>query len=470
MRGRIAVSEVGMKAARVLVVEDDYQVQQKIVELLEAWGYNVMAASDGSEALQKAPSFNPLAIVSDLSMPRMGGMELLKAVKASCPDIGFIMLTGRGSISEAVEATQLGAFNFLEKPLNPIRLQVELRNCVERHENREKLEIAHRRLRDAGVLGSLMGTSRRMRQVMSLIEAVAPSSASVLILGESGTGKELAARTIHELSPRSKKSFVAVNCAAVPEQLMESEMFGHEKGAFTGAVTSRAGCFELADGGTLLLDEIGEMPVAIQAKLLRILEDSRVRRVGARAEILVDVRVLAATNKTPEEAVKRGQLRSDLFYRLNVIQIVMPPLREHMEDIELITTRLLEDLNRKHRRAVRGVAEGVFELFRQYEWPGNVRELRNKLERAVVTCSRDVLTKQDFSLSPRLPEGARNEESAVHFGLTIAEAERRLILQTLTALNSNRTRTAEVLGITKKTLYNKLKQYGLEQESSGALQ
>jgi len=455
-----------MKAAKVLIVEDDFDVQQKMLELVSAWGYQALAASSAPEALQKLTSFNPLVIISDLSMPDMNGMELLKAVRASHPDIGFIMLTGHGSISEAVEATRLGAFNFLEKPLNPVRLEVELRNCVERYENREQLEAAHRRLRDAGVLGSLVGTSRKMREIMSLIQTVAPSRASVLILGESGTGKELVARTIHELSPRGRRTFVAINCAAMPETLIESELFGHERGAFTGALTSRPGCFELSDGGTLLLDEIGEMPAATQAKLLRVLEDSKVRRLGAKAEVLVDTRVLAATNKVPEEAIKNGQLRRDLFYRLNVVQIVIPPLREHVEDLEAITVRLLEDLNRKHNRAIKGVADDAFELFRQYEWPGNVRELRNKLERAVVTCSGDTLTRRDFSMNSPAGESHAPTQPSVRFGLTVAEAERRLITETLTALGNNRTRAAEVLGITKKTLYNKLKQYGLERSSS----
>ena len=455
-----------MKSAKVLVVEDDFDVRQKMLGLLEAWGYQAMAASSAPEALQKLPSFGPLVVISDLSMPGMNGMELLKAVKTSHPDVGFIMLTGHGSISEAVEATRLGAFNFLEKPLNPIRLEVELRNCVERYENREQLEAAHRRLRDAGVLGSLVGTSRKMREVMSLIQTVAPSRASVLILGESGTGKELVARTIHELSPRGRRTFVAVNCAAMPETLIESELFGHERGAFTGALTSRPGCFELSDGGTILLDEIGEMPAATQAKLLRVLEDSKVRRLGAKSETLVDTRVLAATNKVPEEAIKKGELRSDLFYRLNVVQIVIPPLREHVEDIDVITARLLEDLNRKHQRAVKGVTDDVFELFRQYEWPGNVRELRNKLERAVVTCSGETLTRSDFSLTVPVTEKQSPQESSLRFGLTVAEAERRLITETLMALNNNRTRAAEVLGITKKTLYNKLKLYGMERSST----
>jgi DNA-binding NtrC family response regulator len=246
-------------------------------------------------------------------------MELLRQVHDARPGLHFIMLTGQGSIEEAVEATKLGAHNFLEKPIDPKRLQVELRNCLARHESERQLEVAHRRLRDLGVLGSLVGNSAPMQEVLHLIAMVAPSCASVLITGESGTGKELAARTIHELSPRQAKPFVAVNCAAIPESLMESEIFGHEKGAFTGAVERRVGCFELADGGTLLLDEIGEMPPGTQAKLLRVLEDSKIRRLGSKSEISVDVRVLAATNKVPEEAVAQGQLRNDLYFRLNVV-------------------------------------------------------------------------------------------------------------------------------------------------------
>src|SRR5208282_3120485 len=258
-----------------------------------------------------------------LRMPHMTGMELLRQVHEVHPGLKFIMLTGQGTIEEAVEATKLGAFNFLEKPVDTKRLEVELRNCLERQESERQLEAAHRRLRDLGFLGNIVGRSKKMQEVTSLVSLVAPSRASVLITGESGTGKELVARTIHDLSPRRGQPFVAVNCAAIPETLMESEVFGHEKGAFTGAVERRVGCFELADGGTLLLDEIGEMPSATQAKLLRVLEDSKVRRLGSKSEISVDVRVLAATNRDPRQVIAEGHLRADLFYRLNVFNIAM---------------------------------------------------------------------------------------------------------------------------------------------------
>ena len=444
--------------ARVLVVENDVRLRNALAELIRSWGYEAESAPDGQQALEKISSFDPVLVVSDLRMPVMGGMDLLKQVRETRPGINFIMLTGHASIDEAVEATKLGAFNFLEKPLNPQRLQVELRNCLERQESERQLEVARRRLRDLGFLGNLVGRSKVMQRVLGLIQQVAPSVASVLIVGESGTGKELAARTIHQLSPRGAKPFVAVNCAAIPETLMESEIFGHEKGSFTGAVERRAGCFELADGGTLLLDEIGEMPIGTQAKLLRVLEDARVRRLGSKSEISVDVRVLAATNKVPEEAVAGGQLRSDLYYRLNVVQIRMPPLRDHLEDLEDLVAALLEDLNRKHNRAIKGLDNEVLDAFREYSWPGNVRELRNTLERALIISSGEVLGLKD--LPPGLGcQGETTESPRLHPGMTVEQAERRLIFETLSFTDNNKTRAAELLGISLKTLHNKLKEY-----------
>ncbi|MGA2632555.1 MAG: sigma-54 dependent transcriptional regulator, partial [Terriglobia bacterium] len=342
------------KTARILVVEDEANERTGLAELLQAWGYETETAASGAEGLEKVSTFNPNVILSDLRMPAMTGMELLRELKESHAEASFIILTGQGTMEEAVEATKLGAFNFLEKPIDPKRLQVELRNCLVRSEKERQLEVAHRRLRDLGALGKLVGRSKKMLEVMALVEQVAPSRASVLITGESGTGKEIVARTIHELSPRAAKPFVAVNCAAIPESLMESEIFGHEKGAFTGAVERRLGCFELADGGTLLLDEIGEMPFATQAKLLRVLEDSRVRRLGSKSEISVDVRVLASTNKVPEDALAKGELRNDLYFRLNVVRITIPPLRDRMDDLDDLVPALLEELNQKHRRAVSG--------------------------------------------------------------------------------------------------------------------
>ncbi|HEY6293997.1 MAG TPA: sigma-54 dependent transcriptional regulator [Terriglobia bacterium] len=447
------------KRARVLVVEDDSSERRGMTDLLAAWGYDTQAAMDGEEALAKLFSFEPQVVISDLRMPRMTGMELLRRLREEAPGVSLIMLTGQATIEEAVEATKLGAVNFIEKPIDANRLQVELRNCLERHENARQLEIANRRLRDAGILGSLVGTSKPMQEVGALIKQVAPSSASVLITGESGTGKELAARTIHELSPRVSEPFVAVNCAAIPESLMESEIFGHERGAFTGATERRLGCFELADSGTMLLDEIGEMAMGTQSKLLRVLEDSRVRRLGGKQEISVDVRVLAATNKVPAEAVAKGQLREDLYYRLNVVHLQMPPLRAHLEDLEEMIASMLRDLSRKHGRTVQSVDNEVLEMLRHHSWPGNARELRNTLERGVVICTDAVLRRKDISAEFGRAVASADDGLRLRPGLTVEEAERRLIVETLAFANNNKTRAAEMLGISLKTLHNKLKQY-----------
>ena len=447
-------------SSRILVVEDEASERQGAADLLRLWGHEVEVASNGQEALEKITSFNPALVIADLRMPSMGGIELLRRVREAGLTTSFMVLTGHATIEEAVEATKLGAYNFLEKPLNPQRLQVEIRNCLQRRESDRHLEVARRRLRDLGMLGNLVGRSAAMERVLALIEQVAPSVASVLIVGESGTGKELAAHTIHQLSPRSAKPFVAVNCAAIPESLMESEIFGHEKGAFTGAMERRAGCFELADGGTLLLDEIGEMSAATQVKLLRVLEDSKVRRLGGKSEISVDVRVLAATNKVPEEAVTNGQFRSDLYYRLNVVQIRMPPLREHLDDLDDLVQSLLEDLNRKHNRTIKGVDDEALQALRQYSWPGNVRELRNILERGVITCSNDLLSKkhllQGFGESgPTVSK----DELKLSAGVTLKEVERRLIQETIAYTQNNKKRAAEMLGISIRTLHNRLNEY-----------
>lgn len=450
---------------RVLVVDDEEHERQGLAELLTVWGYATETASNGEAALEKILAFDPAVVISDLRMPRLDGMSLLKQLRETRPDLTLIILTGQGTIEEAVEATKLGAFNFLEKPVDPKKLRVELRNCFERRESERQLEVAQRRLRDAGILGTLVGRSKKMQEAMALIEQVGPSRAPVLITGESGTGKELAARTIHALSPRRAKAFVAVNCAAIPETLMESEIFGHEKGAFTGALERRAGCFELADGGTLLLDEIGEMAASTQAKLLRVLEDSKVRRLGGKTEAAVDVRVVASTNKVPEEAVAKGQLRNDLYFRLNVVRLNMPSLRERPEDLEVLIPALIEDLNRKHNCHVRGVHNEVLHTFRSYSWPGNVRELRNILERAMVTSSAELISKKELAPDFGRPAPAGPDDGLrMRPGMTVAEVERRLILETLGFTQNNKTRAAELLAISLKTLHNKLKEYESQPE------
>ena len=453
-----------MPAEKVLIVEDEENERTGLAELVTAWGYLTETARDGVEGLEKVEAWSPGIVITDLKMPRMSGMELLERIGAQPLAIAVVVLTAQGSIDVAVAAMKSGAYDFVEKPINATRLRAILQNATRQRGTERELELTRRTLRDKGVFGSLVGSSRKMQEIYRLVEMVAPSIASVLITGESGTGKELVARTIHELSPRKGKAFVAINCAAIPETLIESEIFGHEKGAFTGALERRTGCFELAEGGTLLLDEIGEMPIGTQAKLLRVLEDRRLRRLGSKVETPVDVRVLAATNKVPEQAVAQGQLRNDLYYRLNVFNIHMPALREHKQDLAELTEALLADMSTKHGRNVSLVSDAVMSLFQNYAWPGNVRELRNTLERAVIVCEGSVIETRHLppgfgQVTPRPPV---QEPNAVRLGVgtTVGEAERLLILKTLEATNNNKTRAAEILGISLKTLHNKLKEYG----------
>src|SRR3954449_4851801 len=383
-----------MSHEKILIVEDEENERSGLAELATSWGYRVETAADGAEGLEKATQWAPSIVVTDMKMPRMGGIELLGHLAEQAQTIAVILVTAQGTIDSAVQAMRMGAYDYITKPIDTNRLRTILSNASALLGTRAELEATRRRLRDTGSLGRLSGSSRKMQEIFRLIEMVAPSTASVLITGASGTGKELVARTIHDLSPRKDRPFVAINCAAIPDTLMESEIFGHEKGAFTGALERRTGCFELAEAGTLLLDEIGEMPIGTQAKLLRVLEDRKLRRLGSKVETPVDVRVLAATNKVPEEAVAKGELRGDLYYRLNVFNIHLPPLREHKEDIPQLVDALLNDLNEKHGTEAVTVEDAVMKAFQNYSWPGNVRELRNTLERAVIlTGSKVVETK-----------------------------------------------------------------------------
>jgi len=463
---------------KVLIAEDEPNALAGLAELISGWGYRTETAKDGQEAWEKILAWDPAIVVTDLKMPRLDGIGLLTKLgeqgSGLNSNLAVIVLTAMGSIQLAVEAMKLGAYDFLQKPVDATRLRTILGNATRQRETVIELEIARRRLRESGVLGSMVGNSKAMREIFGLIEQIAPSNVHVLITGESGTGKELVARTLHELSPRKAKPFVGVNCAAIPETLIESEIFGHEKGAFTGAVERRAGCFELAAGGSLLLDEIGEMPNGTQAKLLRVLEERRLRRLGARTEQEIDVRVLAATNRDPGTAVAEGHLRADLFYRLNVFNIHMPPLREHMEDLPIMAEAILAQMNEKHSRRVSGVAQSMIDRMMAYNWPGNVRELRNTIERAVILCP-DGAPLDVGHLAPGFarPQPAAAQASnqsliPVHVGTTVDEAERLLIQRTLEATGQNKTRAAEILGVSLKTLHNKLKEYGRARQETTA--
>ena len=456
--------------SRVLIVDDEEHQRIGLASMISAWGFLTETAADGQEALERLSVFPAHAIVTDMLMPRMDGAELLRRLGAQAGSPPVIMLTAFGGIETAVATVvDLGAFWFLEKPVNPQALRVLLDRATSQKRLSDETERLQRQLSYQGVLGEMVGVSPAMHGIFSLVEQVARSKASVFITGESGTGKEVVARTIHALSPRRAGPFVAINCAAMPESLMESELFGHEKGAFTGALERRAGCFELAHNGTMLLDEIGDMPIGTQAKLLRVLEDSRVRRLGAKSETTVDVRVIAATNKELEESIRKGELREDLYYRLNVFQIQIPPLRERKEDLPPLVDALLPALNAKHGCRVTGLDSGVMEVLMRHDWPGNVRELRNVIERAVILAGEGSILPGHlppfFNGVPRIAvKSVSNGAGSLTLpaGSTVGDAERSLILWTLEQTANNKTRAAEILGISLKTLHNKLKEYAAD--------
>ena len=397
-------------ALKILIVDDEEPARQGLSALLARWGYEVDEAGDGQEALAKAAAGLPSVVLSDLVMPKMDGLELLRALKTDVPFASVILLTGQGSIDTAVTAMREGAYDYLTKPVDVARLRLLIPKAAERGESLREVALLRRKLSQVWGMGRLVGTSHGMQEVYRLIEVAAPTPAAVLISGESGTGKELVARTLHELSPRAKGPFVAVNCAAIPETLLESEIFGHEKGAFTGALERRPGCFELAHEGTIFLDEIAEMNPGTQAKFLRILQDSTVRRLGGKTEIKVDVRVLAATNKDPVKAIQEGTFREDLYYRLNVVSLVMPPLRERREDIPALVQAFLEEFNARYDKHI----------------------------------------PPKPSLRAADP-GDGPDSVSFRVGTSLEDAEKAIIIKT---------RAADVLGISLKTLHNKLKTYG----------
>jgi len=457
--------ETGERKDRILIVEDEDNARKGYEQLLQRWGYDVVGVASAEEALARFNTFQPDTLIADVELPGMNGLDLLKQLGDELKNVPAIIITGKGSDERAVAAIESGAFWYIEKPLKGPVLRALLDRALSKARDALNLAVLQRQLRDAGRLGDLVGASKAMQDVMRVIEMAAPSSASVLITGETGSGKEIVARTIHKLSPRAGGPFVAINCSAIPETLMESEIFGHERGAFTGAAERRIGCFELADGGTLLLDEIGEMPAPTQAKLLRVLEDRKVRRLGSKTETPVDVRVLAATNKDPEQSVANGGLRQDLYFRLNVFHIHLPPLRDHREDIPLLAEHILKDVNAKHGKNVKGVGAEVLDIFMSHTWPGNIRELRNVLERAAIMSEKDLISRSSLPGEfGKLPQKSPSDLSGIKFpiGTTVDAMERELILQTLQATGNNKTRAAELLGVSLKTLHNKLKEYGSE--------
>ncbi len=428
---------------------------------LEEWGYEVHLAANGQEAQEMVENHDPDVVISDVVMPECSGLELLRRLKGDNPDRPVVLITAHGTVDMAVEAMKNGALDFITKPLD----YPNLRSILEMARREIKARDGSRQLLSELEKGSgfrgFVGNSAAMNEIYELIKLLAASDASVLITGESGTGKELVARTIHELSVRAKNPFIAINAAAIPEDLMESEIFGHEKGAFTGAAAIRAGCFELADHGVLLLDEIAEMPLALQPKLLRVLEDGRVRRLGGREEFRFDVRVLAATNRDPRESVKAGNLREDLYYRLNVFTVKVPPLRSRKEDLPLLAQHFITEFNRKHGTSVQALRDDTLQILDSYHWPGNVRELRNVVERAVILARGEWIGPSH--LPPYIQEPGIDSGSKIvlPLGITAAEAEKELILKTLEQTGNNKAEAARQLGLDVKTIRNKLKSYGL---------
>jgi DNA-binding NtrC family response regulator len=455
---------------RVLVVEDNEVELADLSDMISSFGITPVTAIDGQDAIEKLDSSDVDVILTDLIMPRMDGFRFLRELSARGITTPAIVLTGFGSIDKSSTVVRdLKAFWFLEKPVQPGVLRELLERAVTQNGLIEETGRLNRQLRYRGVLGDMVGKSPAMQEVYSLIEQVAPTSANVFITGESGTGKELVARQIHRLSPRSSGPFVAINCAALPDTLIESELFGHEKGAFTGAVERRVGCFEQAERGTLLLDEIGEMPIGTQAKLLRVLEDSRVRRLGGKAEMPVDVRIIAATNRKLEQAINSKSLREDLFYRLNVFHIPLPPLRKRKEDIPAIAAALIELINNREGSHVADLHPDALDVLRSHDWPGNVRELRNVIERAVIMTGRGMILPKHLPLvysgSPKVvdPEEPETADSIrFRVGSSIRDVEKAYILLTLKHANNNKVRAAEILGISVRTLHNRLSEFAQE--------
>ncbi len=451
-------------ASRVLIVDDDPDQREAVASMVSAKGYIPETAEHGEEALEKIGSTPFNAIVTDLFMPILDGAQLLRMLLERGDLTPAIVLTGFGDVSHAVSIVHdLHAFWFLEKPVQAQVLHALLERAIRHERMLREADMLQRQTSYRGMLLEMAGTSESMQHAFALIQSVAPSAASVLIVGESGTGKELAARAIHKLSPRAGAPFVAINCAALPEHLIESELFGHERGAFTGALGRRIGCFEQAHRGTLFLDEITEMPIATQAKLLRVLQDGRIRRLGGVAETQVDVRILAATNRNPETALKERRLREDLYYRLNVFQIALPALRHRKEDLPLLVDSLVADLNEKHGCEVNGIEPDALARLMSHGWPGNVRELRNVLERTVIV-AREGAVKLEH-LPPtlgvpqiHLPSLEMQATPVFKFreGATLDEVERAYIQFTLNQIGNNKRRAAKILGIGERTLHSRV--------------
>ena len=452
---------------RILLVEDDVSVRDAVGEFLRDQGFAVETAVDGQDAKEKIQPATDL-VIADLMMPKVDGRQLLSWVLGAHPGTAVILMTGFGTIPQAVEAIKAGAAAYLTKPLNPEELLLQIKKVLEDKRLRSELSRLKGQLRDGWHYRHIIGGGPAMREVFAMIDRAAPVKTTVLVEGESGTGKEMVARALHESSPRKAAPFLALNCGAIPENLIESTLFGHEKGAFTGAEAKTRGYFQAANGGTLLLDEIGELPMGLQSKLLRVLEDSAVTPVGQTMPMKVDVRIVAATNRDLEQEAAAGRFRQDLFFRLNIVKIRLPSLRERPEDIPLLTRHFLDELCKLNGFETREVDPSLLEAFTKYDWPGNVRELRNTLESLVVLSGKQTLGARDLperffaartSPAPVADKSSDKPESE----LNLSQINKQMILKALESCRGNRTEAARQLGISRRTLHRKLNEFGLRE-------
>ncbi len=456
------------RKAKILVVDDEPSQRKMLQANLSLDGYQVFEAGDGTEAISRVSEEFFDLILMDNRMSQMDGIEALKGIKKISPGIPVIIITAYASVETAVQALQAGAHDYLTKPLDMEELRFKVLQTLEFWRLKEDNILQRRRIENLFDKSSIVGRSQKMKDVLERVAQVAPSEATVLILGDSGTGKELIANALHQGSGRADKRFIKVNCAALPETLLEAELFGHEKGAFTGADRRRPGRFELADGGSIFLDEIAEMTLATQTKLLRVLQEREFEPLGSTRTVKIDIRIITATNRVLTDEVKSGRFREDLFYRLNVVPIELPPLRERKEDIPLLIEHFLRKYNEKNGRNVQGFHPRALDALMRYSWPGNIRELENVVERCVI------LTRDDYVPFSELPQPildstgdsyGKEFREGLRPGMTLKEMERELILITLDDNDGNRTRTSRVLGITRRTLQHKLKEYGIDQQS-----
>ncbi|HEX6065491.1 MAG TPA: sigma-54 dependent transcriptional regulator [Longimicrobiales bacterium] len=438
---------------KLLIADDERHIAEGLQMLLGEEGYKVETASDGNEAWQKVSTGGFGLVLADLKMPGMDGLELFARMRDEQIDSEVIIITGKGTVTSAVEAMRNGAYDYLTKPLDLERLKVLIPRALEKYQVKTANRDLQQRLESLTRFGEMLGQSDEMRRIYNMIEAVAPSNASVLIVGESGTGKELVARAMHQKSNRKRGPFIALNCGAFPREILENELFGHEKGAFTGAITEKPGAFELADGGTLFLDEVAEMEPDIQVKFLRALEQRAFRRLGGKKELEVDIRIVAATNKNIEDALRDGKLRDDLYHRLAVIPIHLPPLRERGGDVRLLAEEFLQRFSKEQGKDVKGFSEGAREYLELYRWPGNVRELKNAIERAVILARGEEIQVTD--LQPR-HLAMTEQEVHIQVGTSLEETERVLTLKTFAFTAGDYEKTAKILGVKEKDLRQKL--------------